>query len=72
MESGTIRHRRGAKYKRPLLRDPWAVRGRDVLVMSLLWGLLMGGMTAAALGVICMWLRDGNVWRWRWPRRRRR
>ena len=49
MESGYIRHRRGAKYKRPLLRDPWAVRGRDVLVMSLLWGLLMGGMTAAAL-----------------------
>ena len=36
MESGTIRHRRGAKYKRPLLHDPWAVRGRDVLVMSLL------------------------------------
>ena len=36
MESGYIRHRRGAKYKRPLLRDPWAVRGRDVLVMSLL------------------------------------
>ena len=52
MESGYIRQRRGAKYKRPLLRDPWAVRGRDVLVMSLLWGLLMGGMTAAALGVI--------------------
>ena len=52
MESGTIRHRRGAKYKRPLLRDPWAVRGRDVLVMSLLWGLLMGSMTAAALGGI--------------------
>lgn len=52
MESGTIRHRRGAKYKRPLLHDPWAIRGRDILVMSLLWGLLMGGMTAAALGVI--------------------
>ena len=52
MESGYIRHRRGAQYKRPLLRDPGAVRGRDVLVMSLLWGLVMGGMTAAALGVI--------------------
>lgn len=52
MESGYIRHRRGAKYKRPLLRDPWAVRGRDVLVMSLLGGLAMGGITAAALGVI--------------------
>lgn len=52
MESGSIRHRRGAKYKRPKLVDPWAVRGRDVLVMSLLWGLAMGGMTAAALGVI--------------------
>lgn len=52
MESGTIRHRRGAKYKRPLLHDPWAIQGRDILVMSLLWGLLMGGMTAAALGVI--------------------
>lgn len=52
MESGSIRHRRGAKYKRLRLVDPWAVRGRDVLVMSLLWGLAMGGMTAAALGVI--------------------
>ena len=52
MESGTIRHRRGAKYKRPRLRDPWAVRSRDVLVMSLLWGLAMGSMTAVALGVI--------------------
>ena len=52
MESGTIRHRRGAKYNRPLLHDPWAIRGRDILVMSLLWGLAMGGITAAALGVI--------------------
>ena len=52
MESGSIRHRRGAKYKRPLLRDPWAGRGRDVLGMSLLGGLAMGGMTAGALGVI--------------------
>ena len=49
---GTIRHRRCAKYKRPRLRDPWAVRGWDVLAMSLLWGLFMAGITAAALGVI--------------------
>lgn len=52
MEEGYTRHRRGRRYKKPLLHDPWAVRGRDVLVMSLLWGLLMAGMTAAALGVI--------------------
>lgn len=52
MESGYIRHRRGAKYKKPLLRDPWAVRGRDVLVMSLLWGMSLAGMAAMALGVI--------------------
>ena len=52
MESGYIRHRRGAKYKRPLLRDPWAVRGWDVLAMSILWGLCMASMAAAALGVI--------------------
>ena len=47
-----VRHRRGRRYKKPLLHDPWAVRGRDVLVMSLLWGLFMAGITAAALGVI--------------------
>lgn len=52
MESGYIRHRRSERHKRPRLVDPWAVRGRDVLVMSLLWGLAMGGITAAALGVI--------------------
>lgn len=52
MQYECTRHRRGSKYRKPLLHDPWAVRGRDVLVMSLLWGLLMAGMTAAALGVI--------------------
>lgn len=52
MESGYTRHRRGAKYKRPLLRDPWAVRGWDVLAMSILWGLCMASMAAAVLGVI--------------------
>ena len=49
MESGTIRHRRGDRYKRPLLRDPWAVRGRDVLAMALLWGLAMAAMAIAIL-----------------------
>ena len=48
MESGTIRHRRSARHKKRRLIDPWAVRFRDVLVMSLLWGLAMGGMAAAA------------------------
>ena len=52
MENAMIRHRRGAKYKRPLLRDPWAVRGRDVLVMSMLGGMSLAGMAAMALGVI--------------------
>lgn len=52
MESGYIRHRRSEKYKRPLLRDPWAVQFREALAMAILWGLAMGGMTAAALGVI--------------------
>lgn len=49
MEEGYTRHRRGRRYKKPLLHDPWAVRGRDVLVMSLLWGLAMGGMAIAIL-----------------------
>lgn len=52
MESGVRRQRRGDRYKRPLLRDPWAVRGRDVLAMALLWGLAMAGIAAAALGVL--------------------
>lgn len=52
MQEEHTRNRRGRRYKKPLLHDPWAVRGRDVLVMSLLWGLAMGGITAAALGVI--------------------
>lgn len=52
MQDGHTRHRRGRRYKKPLLHDPWAVRGLDILVMSLMWGLAIGGITAAALGVI--------------------
>ncbi len=42
----------GREIQKAAAAGPWAVRGRDVLVMSLLWGLAMGGITAAALGVI--------------------
>lgn len=40
--------RRSAKYKRPILDDPWAVKGRDILAMSILFGLMMGGVAFAA------------------------
>lgn len=47
MQEGYVRHRRGRRYKKPLLHNSWAVRGRDVLVMSLLWGLAMAAMAIA-------------------------
>lgn len=47
-----VRHRRGRRYKKPLLRDPLAIKSRDLLVMSMLFGLSMAGIAAAALGVI--------------------
>lgn len=52
MGEGYTRHRRGRRYKKPLLHDPWAVRGWDLLGMSLLFGIAMACIAARALGVI--------------------
>lgn len=52
MQDGHTRHRRGKRYKKPLLHDPWAVQGRDLLGMSLLFGFAMACIAARALGVI--------------------
>lgn len=49
---GYVRHRRGARYARPLLVDEGAARGRDVALGSLMWGMLMGLLAAVALGVV--------------------
>lgn len=49
MQDGHTRHRRGSRYKKPLLHDPWAIRLRELAAMLLLGGLMIFGLAAAAM-----------------------